>query len=58
MFRHRVGLLYRFDASKCLPQNIIIKWAETQLYRIGLNFDSFDYVVRDLDTGLDTGSHC
>ncbi len=36
-----------FDAKKCLPQNIIIKSAETQLYRIGLSFESYDYVIRN-----------
>ena len=36
-----------FDARKCLPQNIIIKSAETQLYRIGLSLHSYDYVIRN-----------
>jgi hypothetical protein len=34
-----------FDARKCLPQNIIIKSAETHLYRIGLSLHSYDYVI-------------
>ncbi len=38
--------MIKFDSSKRLPQNIIIKSAETQLYRIGLSFESYDYVIR------------
>ena len=37
-----------FDANKLLPQNIIIKSAETHSYRIGLSFDSLNYVKRDI----------
>ncbi len=36
----------KFDANQCLPQNIVIKSAETLLYRIGLSFESYDYVIR------------
>ncbi len=30
-----------------MPQNIIIISTQTQLYRIGLGFESFDYVIRN-----------
>ena len=35
----------KFDATECLSQNIIIKSAETLFYRIGLSFETFDYVL-------------
>ena len=37
-----------FDANKRLPQNVVLRSAETHSYKIGLSFDNLNYGIRDI----------